>query len=110
MIALIGIFACTLAMNQNIYIVSPQSSITCNYALGGCPSCHKPIKRGDLVTRVKECEGMLLRPVKWDDGTFNFKYTGERIVHKDCIINGFWTDEMAEQEAIRINNLVNYFQ
>jgi len=46
-----------------------------------------------------------MRPVHWSDGMFNTKYTGERIVHKDCIINGLWTDEMAEQEADRINNL-----
>lgn len=94
-------------MNQNTYRVSPKSSIKCKYALGACPSCGQIIKRGDLVTRVKECEGIRLRTVHWMDGTFITKYTGERIVHKDCVIVGLWTDELAEQEADRINTLKN---
>ena len=96
-----------MSMKQTNYRVSPKASIKCNYALGACPDCGQTIKRGDLVTRVKECEGMRLRPVGWRDGMFNTKYTGERIVHKDCAIAGLWTDELAEQEADRINNLKN---
>jgi len=96
-----------MSMKQTTYRISPKASIKCNYALGACPCCGQIIKRGDLVTKVKECEGMCLRPVWWRDGTFIIKYTGERIVHKDCLIVGLWTDELAEQEADRINNLKN---
>ena len=96
-----------ITMSQFTYRITPKASIKCNYALGACPSCSQPIKRGDLVTRVAEVEGMCLRAVQWSSGTFNIKNTGERIVHKDCTINGFWTDEMGQQEAIRMNNLEN---
>lgn len=92
-------------MTQFTYRISPKASIKCNYPLGACPSCSQPIKRGDLVTRVVEYEGIRLRPVCWKNGTFNIKCIGGRIVHKDCHIPGFWTEEMAEREADRINNL-----
>lgn len=87
------------------FSINPPPSLKSAYALGACPACRIPINRGDLVTRVVEYEGIQLRPVCWKNGSFNIKCIGGRIVHKECYIDGFWTYEMAEQEADIINNL-----
>ena len=87
------------------FSIFPNASFKSAYGLGECPACKRPINRGDLVTRVVEYEGIRLRPVCWKNGSFNIKCIGGRIVHKDCFIAGFWTEEMAHQEADKINNL-----
>ena len=64
-----------------------------------CPACNKMIKRGDLVTRCWNADGMVLRGVTFPDGSFYTRYTGNYILHKDCSIPGFWTDYTAEKFA-----------
>ena len=89
-------------MNHQFSVTTPVV-FKSRYNFGSCPACGNLIKRGDLVTKVKECRGMLLRSVVWKNGSFNSKYTGERVVHKNCSIDGFWTDYSAEECANSIN-------
>ena len=78
-----------------------------NYNFKCCGGCQKPIKRGQLITYVVESTGMELRAVVKDDG-FYIKFTGRRIVHKDCSIFGIWTDYEGECETETNNSSITY--
>jgi len=83
---------------------SPPSIAFCHYNLL-CPTCNKPIRRGDDITTTLHGEGLQLRPRLLPDGTTYTPNTGCDHVHLDCTyLMDEWTrytvdDEDADAET-----------